>query len=395
MDKNILKNNVYSVGANDFLRKSFDELIPLPDGTSYNSYLVVGLEKTALIDTVDPTMNLVLLKNLKELEIKKIDYIIANHAEQDHSGTIPYLLKEYPMAKILCSVKCKPMLVDLLEIDESIITIVQDNDKINLGGKTLKFVYTPWVHWPETMCTYLIEDKILFSSDFFGSHLANEDIFFNDKKKLYQASKRYYAEIMMPFRNIIKENISKLEKLDISMIAPSHGPVYKDPKWIIDNYKDWITDEVKNQVLIAYVSMHGSTKEAVQYLGNSLKKKGIDVKTYNLANMDLGELAIDLVDSATIVVGTPCVLAGIHPSAGFAVSLVNSLRPKTRFVSIVGSFGWFHNIDKTILGLIPNIKPEILAPVFFKGSAKEKDLFELDRLSEDIYTKHKGIGIVD
>ena len=206
MDKNILKNNVYSVGANDFLRKSFDELIPLPDGTSYNSYLVVGLEKTALIDTVDPTMNLVLLKNLKELEIKKIDYIIANHAEQDHSGTIPYLLKEYPMAKILCSVKCKPMLVDLLEIDESIITIVQDNDKINLGGKTLKFVYTPWVHWPETMCTYLIEDKILFSSDFFGSHLANEDIFFNDKKKLYQASKRYYAEIMMPFRNIIKEN---------------------------------------------------------------------------------------------------------------------------------------------------------------------------------------------
>ena len=172
-----IKPAIFWVGAEDWDRRMFDELIPLPDGTSYNAYLIKGSEKTALIDTVDPTKEDVLCEHLDSLGITDIDYIICNHAEQDHAGAIPRVLAKYSRSKVVCTPKCKTMLIDHLHIPPDGIMTVEDRQVISLGDKKLEFIYAPWVHWPETMLTYVREEKILFPCDFFGSHLATSELY--------------------------------------------------------------------------------------------------------------------------------------------------------------------------------------------------------------------------
>jgi len=388
-----IDKDIYFVGAMHWDRRLFDELIPLPDGTSYNAYLIKGSEKTALIDTVDPSKSEELMKNLEKLGIKSIDYIIANHAEQDHSGALPIMLEKYPMAKVVTNEKCKRFLMDLLLLPEEKFIVVDDGDKISLGDKTLQFIMAPWVHWPETMLTYLVENKILFPCDLFGSHLAVSDIF-SENEKLYNAAKRYYAEIMMPFRNKIRQHMEKISKLEIKMIAPSHGPVYKNPEFILNAYRDWISDDVKNEAIIAYVSMHGSVEKMVEYFIDSLAKQGIDVIPFNLTVTDIGELAMTLVDAATLIVATPTVLTGMHPSALYATYLANALRPKTKFVSLIISYGWGGKAIEQAKSMIGNLKVELLEPVIAKGHPKEEDFKALDELARKIAEKHREIGIL-
>jgi flavorubredoxin len=390
-----LRPNVYAVGAIDWDAKLFDRLIPLPDGTSYNSYLIFGTEKTALLDTVDPAKTDVLLGNIVNAGAEKIDYIVAHHAEQDHSGSLPEVLLLYPDAKVVTNPKCKGMLMDLLDIEDEKFITVEDGQEISLGDKTLKFVYTPWVHWPETMSTYLPEEKILFSCDFFGSHLAASSLFVEDEAVVYESAKRYYAEIMMPFRKQINSNIAKLDKLEIEMIAPSHGPVYDKPEFIIDAYRSWSSDKVKNEVVIAYVSMHGSTCKMVSHFVEALIERGIKVRQFELATVDIGKLAMSLVDAATIVIGSPTVLVGPHPCAAYAAFLANALRPRTRFVSIIGSYGWGGKMVEQLTALMPNLKAEILEPVVVKGHPKEDDYAALDRLADNILAKHKELNIAN
>ncbi|MCK4403716.1 MAG: FprA family A-type flavoprotein [candidate division Zixibacteria bacterium] len=384
-----LRPNIYSVGAIDWDRRLFDELIPLPDGTSYNAYLTAGSEKTALLDTVDPVKEHELLANLKKLGIQNIDYVISHHGEQDHSGAIPAILKTYPDAKVVTNPKCKVMLMDLLLIpDEKFIT-VNDGQTLSLGDKTLEFIYAPWVHWPETMVTFLREDKILFSCDFFGSHLSTSELFVTDEVQVYESAKRYYAEIMMPFRTLIRKNLEKIKNLDIKIIAPSHGPVYDKPEFILDAYRDWVSDQVKNEVVIPYISMHGSTRSMVDYFVDALMERGITVKPFNLTVTDIGELAMALVDAATIVIASPTVLVGPHPNVVYAVYLANILRPKLKFASVIGSYGWGGKMSEQITGMLTNIKAEILQPVLVKGLPKEEDFKSLNRLADEILKKHK------
>ena len=389
-----IKKDIFFVGAIHWDRRLFDELIPLPDGTSYNAYIIKGNEKIALIDTVDPATEDQLLTNLKILGVNRIDYVISNHAEQDHSGSIPAVLKLFPEAKVVTNEKCQRFLQDLLHIPETRFITINDGDTLSLGNKTLKFVFTPWVHWPETMVTYLVEDKILFSCDFFGSHLATSQLFVKDDPKVLEDAKRYYAEIMMPFRTIIQKNIEKVKALDLEMIAPSHGPIYLNPDFIIDAYSEWVSDNVKNEVILPYVSMHGSTESMVDYLIDALMNKGITVKPFNLTVTDIGELAMALVDAATIILATPTVLTGAHPAAVYAAFLTNALRPKLKFAGIIGSYGWGGKTVKQIKGLLSNLKVELLEPVLIKGLPKIEDLKLLDNLAETIYKKHKEAGII-
>ena len=384
--KSGVNDSVYWVGAADWNRRLFDALIPLPDGTSYNAYLVRGSEKTALLDSVDPTKSDVLLNQLEGVD--RLDYIVAHHAEQDHSGSIPLVLDKYPAAKVVTSPKAKGMLVDLLRIPEERITTVEDGETLSLGDKTLEFIHTPWVHWPETMCTYLREDKILFSCDFFGSHLATTDLCVTDQAAVYEAAKRYYAEIMMPFRSVIRKNMAKVEAHDIKMIAPSHGPIYDQPAFILDAYRDWISDSVKNEVVLPYISMHGSTQKMVDYLVSSLAERGVKVHLFDLTVTDIGKLAIALVDAATIVIGTPTIHAGPHPAVFYAANLANALRPKLRYASIIGSYGWSSKAIEQIAGLIPNLKVEILEPVLCRGYPQGETFAALDKLAATIADRH-------
>ena len=386
-----IKKDIYWVGAIDWDRRLFDELIPLPEGTSYNAYLIKGQEKTALIDTVDPTKEDDLLDNLDDLGIEHLDYIVVNHAEQDHSGAIPLMLELYSEAKIVTNQKCKKMLMEHLLIKEDKIITINDNDTLSLGGKTLKFIFAPWVHWPETMLTYLEEDKILFSCDLFGAHIAESNLWVDDESKVYFAAKRYYAEIMMPFRNNIKKYLEKLKNLEIKTIAPSHGQIYSHPEFILSAYREWISDEVENEVIIPYVSMHGSVEEMVYILSEELMRKGITVKLFNLTRTDIGALAIALVDAATIVIASPTVLTGAHPQVVSAVYLANALRPKLRYASVIGSYGWGGKMLENISAMIGNLKVEILSPVIVKGYPKEEDYNSLIRLAGEIAEKHKNL----
>ena len=388
--KKILED-VYFVGALDRDRKLFDELIALPYGTSYNSYLIKGSEKTALIDGVDPPMYGTLLDNLKNLNIKKIDYIVSQHGEQDHSGAITMLLKDFPDARLVTNKKCQALLMDLLPIPESRFKLIEDGDSLSLGDKTLQFILAPWVHWPETMVTYLKESKILFSCDFFGSHYATEELFFSDWEILYLAAKRYFAEIMLPFRTSIRKNMERLKDLDIEIIAPSHGPLHRPKDLIWDAYKDWSSESVKNEVVILYVSMHGSTEAMVKYLEKALVSRDITVKMFHLTESDPGELAAALIDAATVVIGTPTVLAGPHPNIIYAAYLVKVLRPKLKFVSIIGSFGWGGKTVEVLADIISSLNIEILDPVIIKGYPKKSDLKLLDGLADMILARHKGL----
>jgi len=386
-----IKKDIYWVGAIDWDRRLFDELIPLPEGTSYNAYLIKGQKKTALIDTVDPTKEDDLLDNLDDLEIEQLDYIVVNHAEQDHSGAIPLMLELYPEAKVVTNEKCKKMLMEHLLIAEDRIVTVKNNDTLSLGGKTLRFIFAPWVHWPETMLTYLKEDKILFSCDLFGAHLAESNLWVVDESKVYFAAKRYYAEIMMPFRNNIKKHLEKLKELKIETIAPSHGQIYSHPEFILSAYREWISDEVENEVIIPYVSMHGSVEEMVYILSEELMKKGITVKLFNLSRTDIGALAIALVDAATIVIASPTVMTGAHPQVVSAVYLANALRPKLRYASVIGAYGWGGKMLENISAMIGNLKVEILSPVIVKGYPKEEDYNSLVKLAGEIAEKHKDL----
>lgn len=390
-----LKADVYWIGAVDWDRRIFDELIPLPDGTTYNSYLVTGSEKTALIDTVDPTMTDVLINNLNELDIKNIDYVVANHAEQDHSGSLPQILKQYPNSEVLATPQCKTLLQNLLLIPEDRITAVKERETLSLGDKTLEFIHAPWVHWPETMVTYLPEDNILFTCDLFGSHLATSDLYVTDEATIYDAAKRYYAEIMMPFRTIIHRNLKKIEDLEIEMIAPSHGPLYDRPESILQAYRDWVNSPPKNIVIVPYISMHGSTKKMVEHLVDALIQRGVTVKQFNLAKTDIGKLAMALVDGATIVVGSPTVLVGPHPNVIYAAYLTNILRPKLKFASVIGSYGWGSRMVERIKQIISDLKIELLDPVITKGAPKEEDFAALDKLADKILSKHKEYKLMD
>jgi len=387
-----IKRGIYWVGAIDWDRRLFDSLIPLPDGTSYNSYLIKGSQKTALIDAVDPTMKEVLIEHLDELKIKDIDYIIANHAEQDHSGAIVDIVAKYPKAKVVCTPKCQELLVELLAIPEARFQTVADKETLSLGDKTLEFIHTPWVHWPETMVSYLREDRILFSCDFFGSHLATTDLYVTDEGQVYEAAKRYFAEIMMPFHAIIEKNLEKLKDYKIDVIAPSHGPMYNKPGFIIGAYNSWVLDKPKNIVVLPYISMHGSTRLMVEHFVEALAEKGITVKQFDLTVTDIGKLAMALVDAATIVIGTPTILAGAHPKVIYAAFLANALRPRLKFASIIGSYGWGGKAVEQLAGMIPNLKVEILEPVLCKGIPRPTDYQALKKLAATIAQKHKAEG---
>jgi len=392
MNKRQICDGVYWLGALDWDRRLFDSLIPLPDGTSYNAYLVQGTEKVALLDTVDPPKVGTLLRQLAD--VPTIDYVVSHHAEQDHSGSIGAVLEKYPAAKVVATPRAKELLIHHLALPEDAFLTAADGERLSLGAKTLQFIYTPWVHWPETMVTYLEEDRILFSCDFFGSHIASSDLYVTDEGRVHEAAKRYYAEIMMPFRPTIEKNLQKLEAYDIGMIAPSHGQIYERPAFIVDLYKEWVSGAPKNVVVLPYVSMHGSTQKMVEYLAAQLVSKGVRVELFNLAVTDIGKLAMALVDAATVVVGTPTLLAGPHPLAAYATFLANALRPKVEFLSIVGSYGWGGKAVETLAGMIPNLKVEVLPPVLCKGLPGEADFKALEELAVAIADRHQDRGLV-
>ena len=387
-----IRPGVYSVGAIDWDRRLFDSLIPLPLGTSYNAYLVQGNDKVALVDTVEPGLSKYLFANLAELGVTKLDYVVCHHAEQDHSGCIPEALERFPGVKVVTNQKCADLLASHLRIPAAACEIIADGAVLDLGGRSLQFMFAPWVHWPETMLSFLREDKILFTCDFFGSHFATGTLFADDEHHVYLSAKRYYAEIMMPFRQKYPAYLQKIDAMGPEIIAPSHGPIYRRPEFILDAYKDWTSDRVKNEALVAYVSMHGSTKVMVDRLVDRLVAQEINVMQFDLATVDIGELAMALGDAATLVLATPTVLNGPHPAAVYAAYLAGAIKPKLRHAVIIGSQAWGGKTVDTLKGLLAGLKLEMFDPLMSKGLPTPEDLTAVDTLADTIVTRHAALG---
>lgn len=380
-----ITKGIYYCGCLDKDRQVFDQLVPLTQGTSYNSYLVKGSEKNALIDTMYAKFSAQYLAEL-DADGSRIDYIVANHAEPDHSGTIPALLEKFPQAKVFCTGKCAENLVNMLHVDRSRITEVKDGDTLELGGKTLKFIHAPWVHWPDTMFTFCPEDKALFTCDFFGAHYTNFDLFADSSAQLEESAKRYYAEIMMPFRNFCAKYLANVKAMDLRFILPSHGPIYNAESiaFITDLYAKWTSPDAARKVLIAYVSMYDSTKIMAEYLAEKLRADGVDAVLADITEADEGEIAEQLIDAAGVVFGTSMVLAGPHPKTPYVAMLANILRAKMKFYAVIGSFGWGGNLTGAIDSAFSFIKPKKLDDVIIKGKPLSADFQKLDALAASI-----------
>jgi flavorubredoxin len=394
MNPRKISENIYLLGAIDWDRTLFDSLIPLPQGTSYNSYLIQGSEKTVLIDTVEPDKAYILLNQLQHFP--KIDYIISLHAEQDHSGTIPQLLERYPDAQVYTSVREKPMLTDLMpELDPERISTVKDGDTLSIGDFTFEFIYTPWVHWPETMSAYLREKKYLFSCDFFGAHLATSEMFANEDPLVLASNKLYYAQIMQPLRNFVAKNLEKVNTYDIEMILPSHGPIYNVPSFVLDAYEEWVNGPTKNEVVIPYVSMHHSTLKMVEHLMTALTDRGIQVQPFNLTIADLGQIAMSMVDASTIILASPTLLGNTHPLMANAIAVAALLKPKAHFIGFIGSYGWSDNVPKKVADMVAPLHKEALPFVNFRGFPTEEAHKQLDELADIIHQKHHQLGVIN
>ena len=378
--------NVFFCGLPDKNRKLFDQLVPLPQGTTYNAYVVKGSEKVALIDTMYEKLRGEFVDMIAASGLK-IDYIISNHAEPDHSGSIGALLEKFPQAVVYASPKCAENLKNMLHIPEAKIKVVSEGEELPLGGKTLRFMITPWVHWPDTMFTYLVEDKLLFSCDFFGAHYTKNDLWADCTSGLAEAAKRYYAEIMMPFRNFCVKYLKRVKALEPKMILPSHGPVYDHPEFILNLYEDWTSERVAKKILLPYVSMYDNTREMVDYLENILQAEGVTVVKADLIEADEGEIAMELIDAAGVVFGTSMVLTGPHPKTVYAAYLINILRPKIKFYTVVGSFGWGGNLTAPVDAMFTLTKPEKLDGVIVKGKPRVEDFKALDNLANTLLQK--------
>jgi flavorubredoxin len=393
MNSRTISERVSLLGVIDWDRTLFDSLIPLPQGTTYNSYLIRGSDKIALIDTVEPEKAYILMNQLSHVD--RIDYIISLHAEQDHSGTIPRVLEKYPEAVVYTSVKEKPMLLDLMpELNETRILTVNDGDTLSLGDRTFEFIYTPWVHWPETMSAYLVEEKKLFTCDFFGAHLATSKMYADEDPLVLDSNKLYFSQIMQPLRKFISKNLEKVKSHEVDMILPSHGPIYNVPEFILDAYEEWVNGPTKNQVVIPYVSMHNSTLHMVEHLMAALGDRGVAVQPYNLEVADVGEIAKSLVDASTIILASPTLLGNPHPLLANAVAVVELLKPKTPFIGYIGSYGWGDTVTKKIEAMASPLRKEILPFVNIKGHPREDAYAKLDDLADTIVEKHREIGVI-
>lgn len=385
-----ISEDVYLVGVRDWNRRIFDALIPLPQGTSYNSYVVRGIDKTALIDTVGPGFESELQDRVaKVADFTRLDYLIMNHAEPDHSAAIPYVMQASSSAVLMATAKGAKVAQDYYKVPESRIRVVKDGEQIELGGKTLRFIEAPLLHWPETMFTYVEESGLLFPCDFLGAHTAF-GLFDTDVDEIVSLAKKYFGEIMMPFRNMALRALGKLEGLDIRMIAPSHGPIYKNPQRILGVSRKWAAGETEEKVIALYVTMWKSTEAMIKAVVETLLAEGIEVGLYDLLDSDLGEIAKDLVDSRSLLLGTPAVLGGMHPLAVYATYLTKMLRPPLKYAAVVSSYGWGGGAVREATDLLALTRVEMVGSVELNRPPSGDDFRELAELGKRLAEKTKS-----
>lgn len=345
MSKINISNRVYYIGTNDRKKSLFENNWPLPFGVSYNSYLICD-QKCALIDTLEFGSHDDYIGEIESiLDGRELDYLIINHMEPDHSSMTAWLLKRYPTLKIVANNKAFKMIESYFGIGLSNIHEVKDGDTLDLGYHKLKFVLTPWVHWPETMMTYDTTESILFSCDAFGSFGSLDGAIFDDEINFsfYEDEmRRYYSNIVGKYSNMVQKAFAKLEGIPVKIICPSHGPVWRsEPQKAIALYDMWSKHESEEGVVIAYASMYGKTEKMADYLARLIAQRGIkNIRIYDVSKTHASFILNDIWKYKAVILGSSAYNAGMHPMMHHLCNELEVLNPRFKNYSLFGSFSW-------------------------------------------------------
>ncbi|MBT4512530.1 MAG: FprA family A-type flavoprotein [Chloroflexi bacterium] len=392
MRRTQLAEGVYWVGAIDWDIRNFHGYTT-NRGTTYNAFLIVD-EKIALIDTVKHQFFPEMLRRIKEIiNPEDIDYIVSNHVEMDHSGSLPMMLQAAPKAELITTEKRgEAGLKKHFNIDRKMIP-VKEGSTLDLGKRQLAFVPIPMLHWPDSMVTYCPQDEILFSSDAFGQHLATSERFDDevDPAVIMQEASKYYANILMLFGHLIPPAVSKLGGLSIKTIAPDHGIIWRsDPGKIISAYTDWAAGKTIDKALVVYDSMWHSTAKMASAIVDGLLEEGIEVKSYNLTSTDKSDIMTDVLDAKALIIGSPTLNNGMFPSVAEFLCYLKGLKPKNKIGATFGSYGWGGGATKAVRQEMDEMGIEMIADdLTFKWVPEEAELAQCVEFGGNIAKKMK------
>ncbi|WP_319476616.1 FprA family A-type flavoprotein [Marispirochaeta aestuarii] len=377
-----LRDNVYAITVNDRTTDLFEGLWPISqEGVSYNSYLIQD-EKTALIDLTKEFKTDELFDNVGMIKsLKEIDYLVVNHMEPDHTGAMKALNRLNPDITILCTPKARPMIENYYGITEN-VREVSDGEEISLGKKTLKFFHTPFVHWPETMMTYLVEEKILFSCDGFGGYGALTGAIFDDQIRdldfYIKESLRYYTNIVAKFTKPVLNAIEKLADYPIEIIAPSHGLIWRgNPGKIVELYQKWSEygkGDNEKGVTLLYGTMYGNTETMMNYVARGLGSEGVPVDIFDVARTHMSYILPSLWVNRGVIIGAPTYEGSLYPAMSLALEEASIKRVLNKKAAYFGSFGWSGGALRQIQKMVEPLKWEILDTLEFPGGPTDKEL---------------------
>lgn len=386
-------DNIYWVGGNDRRLALFENLFPIPRGVSYNSYLIMD-EKTTLMDTVDFSISRQFIENIQYvLDGRNLDYLVINHMEPDHCANIEVLVRLYPEMKLVGNAKTVQMIKQFYEMDlEGKVIEVKEKEELSLGVHTLQFFMAPMVHWPEVMVAYEQSEKILFSADGFGTFGALNGNIFNDEMNFdrdwLEDARRYYTNIVGKYGVQVQALLKKAATLDIEMICPLHGPVWRsDLGYFIDKYDKWSRYEPEdNSVVIVYGSMYGNTENAANVLAMSLADAGVkNIALYDASVTHVSQLIAEAFRCSIIVVATPTYNGGVYPSMESFLLDMKALGLRNRKVGILDNGTWAPTASKQVKKILEEMKEiEILGEVSIKSTLKPAGLANVEELKEAI-----------
>lgn len=377
-----LKPGIYWVGAIDWNLRYFHGYVT-PRGTSYNAYLIID-EKITLVDTVKHYLFDEMLSRIKKIiDPAKIDYLVSNHVEMDHSGSVPKIMELAPNAKLVTSPQGQKGLKRYYKNDNWDFMVVKSGEELSIGSRTLKFVHVPMVHWPDSMVTYIPEEKLLLPNDAFGQHIASAGRFDDEVgwDIIHEEAATYYSNIVLPYGDNVNKALDVVSQIDIDMIAPSHGVIWRSyiPK-IIPVYRKWANNDTEKKALIVYDTMWDSTKRIALTLQDGLEEAGIPVTMRFLQTSHISEIMTDLLTARAILIGSPTLNNGMLPTVSAFLTYIKGLRPKKRLGLAFGSYGWGGQGAKEVAAVIKDMGWE--TPIDFINIQYLPDKQELESVKE-------------
>jgi flavorubredoxin len=391
----VLKEGVNWVGVVDWNIRDFHGYVT-KRGSTYNAYLISD-EKTALIDTVRSNFSNELIDHITELtSLEKIDYIIINHVEMDHSSSLPIIAKLAKNAKIIASQRGKDALIEHYGAEFNRVETVKTGDELKLGKRTLRFIEAPMLHWPDSMFTYLVEDKILMPNDAFGQHFASSGRFDDEVNEcaLFEEAMTYYANILMPFAPLITRKIQEVAQMGIpiDIVAPSHGVIWrKNPSKIINAYLGWSSGAAKQKAVVVFDTMWGSTDKMARAIADGINGGGIEVKLLKLRATDNTDVVTEILDAKAVAVGSPTLNSQMFPTVGSFLTYVTGLKPKGKIWAFFGSYGWGGGAVRGMVEMAKKAGFEVYEPAIeIKYVPDEEDLKKCFDFGQQIAQKIKA-----